>query len=509
MKNIVTPFRVGLLVLTAAVFFILAVSFVRKGGLSGNQTIGVYADFKDASGLSAKSRVQIAGIMVGSIEDITLHGSRAHIHIRVNKSVGLRKDAAITKRAESLLGDYVLDVSPGSDGAPLMEDNGTIVRVVDSQGMEAIFGTLDKITQDIQQVTASLRDALGGPKGANSLQHIVDNMTRLSDTVDQTVSRSGENINVILDNLQGVSRDIRGLTRGEEANIKVIVENIREITHDTRSVLGTVRTIVGNNEGDLKESVASLKQTMNRLDHTLANFEEVSEHVKNGEGPVGKLLADERMGQKISETVEDVSDFASRLTRVQTEVGVKSEYLLSQGSTKNTLGIRIIPRPDKYYLLEFVDDPRGSISTQYVQNNPPAYGQPATQVQTVTSNSFKVSAEFAKRYYFTTFRFGIIESTGGVGADMNFFHDFVSLKLDAFNFSVQNLRYPRLRATLRVQALNHIFASAGADDMLNSQVHDSITNRLTAGRDFFLGGGIYFTDDDLKAILPVTGSIKP
>jgi phospholipid/cholesterol/gamma-HCH transport system substrate-binding protein len=39
-------------------------------------------------------------------------------------------------------------------------------------------------------------------------------------------------------------------------------------------------------------------------------------------------------------------------------------------------------------------------------------------------------------------------------------------------------------------------------------VRSTLDNRLLSGRDYFLGGGIHFTDDDLKAILTVT-PVKP
>jgi phospholipid/cholesterol/gamma-HCH transport system substrate-binding protein len=141
------------------------------------------------------------------------------------------------------------------------------------------------------------------------------------------------------------------------------------------------------------------------------------------------------------------------------------------------------------------------VDTQIVQSNPPASGEPVTQIQRITRDDLKFSAQFAKRYYFTTLRFGIIESTGGAGADVHFFNDHVTLKMDAFNFSVEELRYPRLRATLRLQAFGHLFATAGMDDILNRQVRDSASNKLIAGRDIFFGAGVFFTDDDLKAVL--------
>jgi phospholipid/cholesterol/gamma-HCH transport system substrate-binding protein len=196
-----------------------------------------------------------------------------------------------------------------------------------------------------------------------------------------------------------------------------------------------------------------------------------------------------------------MSDFASKLTGLQTEVGLQATYLVGQGSSKNSLSLRLAPKPDKYYLLELVDDPRGISETQLVQSNPPSSGEPVTQQQKITREGFKFSAQFAKRYYFTTLRFGIIESTGGIGADFHFFKDHLALKLDAFNFSVDELRYPRIRASLRAQAFDRLFLTAGMDDVLNDPRRDLTTRRMLAGRDFFFGGGIYFNDDDLKAIM--------
>ncbi|MBJ6765584.1 MCE family protein [Myxococcaceae bacterium JPH2] len=505
MKKLVTPFRVGLLVIAAGAFLVTFILFARKGGLSDRESTKVWAYFKDASGLSPKSRVQIAGIPVGEISDISLEGTRAKVWLKIRQGVDLRQDAAITKRSESLLGDFLLDLNPGTEQSPPLENGGQIRRVIDTQGVEAVFESLTQITSDIQQVTGALRQVLGGEKGTGSLERIVENLVRVSDSMDATVRRNADRLDTILANFEGVSSDVRNITRSNQAEVGRIVDNVELITRDVREVLATVKNIVGSGEGEFKDSVASLKQTLNKLDSTLSNLDEITRKVKNGEGTAGMLLTDEQLGQKFSEAVSDVSEFATRLTQLQTEVGLQSTYLVSQGRSKNSLSLRIIPKPDKYYLLEIIDDPRGKVETQVVQTNPPSDGDPVIQTQKVTKETFKVSLQFAKRYYFTTLRFGLIESTGGVGADVHLFDDALTLKMDAFNFAADELRYPRLRATLRAQAFDHLFVVAGMDDILNAQQRDSATQRLIAGRDFFFGGGLFFTDDDLKSIITATG----
>jgi phospholipid/cholesterol/gamma-HCH transport system substrate-binding protein len=56
-KKLVTPFRVGLLVIAAGAFFITFVLFAKKGGLSESESLRVWAYFRDASGLAVRGRV--------------------------------------------------------------------------------------------------------------------------------------------------------------------------------------------------------------------------------------------------------------------------------------------------------------------------------------------------------------------------------------------------------------------------------------------------------------------
>src|SRR4051812_1435672 len=130
-------------------------TFAKKGGMSDREAITVYAYFKDASGLGTKSRVQIAGIAVGEISQIELEGVRAKVFLKIRRNVGLKVDASLTKRSESLLGDYLLDLNPGSMNAQAMQDGGEIVNVKDSQGMEQVMSSLEGITADVKEVTAS------------------------------------------------------------------------------------------------------------------------------------------------------------------------------------------------------------------------------------------------------------------------------------------------------------------------------------------------------------------
>ncbi len=496
-QTLVTPFRVGLLVLASGAALFAFLSFARKGALKGEDALTAYAYFRDASGLSRKSRVQIAGIPVGEITGVALEGARAKVTLKLRREVGIKRDATLTKRSESLLGDYLLDLSPGTDNAPLLQGGEEIRNVVDAQGMEKLMGSLQEITADVKTVTSALSQVLGGQKGERSMQQIVDNLVRLTEATDAVVRRSGEQLAQILENAQVVSQDVREVTHGQQESLQRIVSNLEAITQDARSTLGTVRRSVEGGE---------VQQSLEKLERTLANAEEITGKVKRGEGAAGKLISDPRLG----ESVEEVAEFADRLSRLRTEVSVKGEYLMGLKQAKSTVGVRLIPSPDKYYLLEVVDDPRGITETAVVQTAPPSRDDPPTQVQRRTREGLKLSAQLARQFGFATVRFGLIESTGGLGVDLAALDQLFTLKVDAFQFTSLDARWPRLRAALRVAPSEHLFATVGMDDMLNAPLRDPTgTQLLSHGREVFVGGGVFFTDEDLKALITVVRLPSP
>jgi phospholipid/cholesterol/gamma-HCH transport system substrate-binding protein len=501
MGKLVTPFRVGILVIIAIVGFGVGFSFVHKGGLSKRDALECFAYFNDASGLGPKSRIQIAGIAVGEVENITLEGQRAKVTLLIRRTVPVKTDAMILKRSESLLGDYMLDLSPGSEQAKLLEDGGQITRVQDQTGMEQIFGTLGKITSDIQEVTAALRSTLGGEQGAQSLQHIIANLSQMSDQLNDTIRLNGERLDAILTNFQGVSEDIRGITGGEEARYKLIVENVQKITEDVREVLASVKKVLGTGEGNIQDAAVELRQTLAKLDKSLENVQDITGKIDKGEGTVGQLVNDKRLGQALTDTVVDASDYVSRLVNIETQLTIQSEFLFSEKQAKTHLMLTLIPSPDKYYTFEVVEDPQGLSTQTVVFKSPPGSTEVPEQTQTTVSEQLKFSALFNKRFYFVGLHFGVIESTGGLGLDLHFLDDSLTFKVDAFDFADQFRSLPQLRASASYAILKHVYFTGGMNDILNDPTRDPQTRKLLAGREAFLGGGIFFTDDDLKAVL--------
>ena len=95
-----------------------------------------------------------------------------------------------------------------------------------------------------------------------------------------------------------------------------------------------------------------------RLNH--ANS--VAARIDRGEGTVGRLTKDETLINEVQGAVEGVNDFVGGITRLQTIVGLRTDYNFLENTIKSYVSLRLQPREDKYYEVELINDPRGLTS---------------------------------------------------------------------------------------------------------------------------------------------------
>ena len=123
--------------------------------------------------------------------------------------------------------------------------------------------------------------------------------------------------------------------------------------------MGTTQGEVAKTGEGARGSLDKLQSTIDNLDKTMKNMETVTSRLEKGEGTVGRLLTDDTIARNVEEITEDAGGFVRSITRLQTIVGLRTEYNFLSSTFKNYLSIQLMPRPDKFYLIELVEDPRG------------------------------------------------------------------------------------------------------------------------------------------------------
>lgn len=562
MKSFITPFSVGLVVLGALVAAIWMFGVVSEGIGDDPNGYHVYAYFKDAGGMTEKSKVVIAGINVGQIDHIELEGVQAKVWLFVN--VPLTSDARIAKRSSGILGDYYLQLTPGYTGTALKEGD-EIANVDYDVEMTTLMNELGEVVSNVKEVTAALKRVVDDRTMEDQVTGILKNVNASVAELKRIILENSDKVDRVIDNvvkLSDESRDFIKEVKREAGNIikdvKVVMKDVRNMADNARVVIEDVRVaisgpsatsgssshkatsvqpagIIGQSSASSslpatsdksetlgKQSVTAnasssepalasysspenasypetsngaltrLQSALDNLDRTLEHTNSIVEKIDSGEGTVGKLINDDHLASSVNEVVDEAKDFVVSLTSLQTIVGIRSEYYAGLSSVKNYVSLRLQPRPDKYYLIQLVDDPRGSTKfRETITRTSDSTEDPIIhEQQTITDDKFKLSLEFAKRFYMFTGRVGIIEGSGGVGLDASFFDDQLQISSDLFGFS-DNVN-PHLKFWARYTFFTHLYVAAGIDEVLNEEL-----------RDYFVGVGIEFNDTDLKALISV------
>jgi ABC-type transporter Mla subunit MlaD len=166
MKNLGTAVKVGVFVALILVASYIMFKRVHEG-YSGSRGIRVYALFKDGAGLVSKSQVVIAGLPAGKIDSRRIENNRARVDLFVDKRHKLYSNAVVYKKALSMMGQYYLEIDPGTPYSPNPKDprgppiknrrlkNGDrIMYVVEAVGVNDILPQIKTLVSTVNQLMA-------------------------------------------------------------------------------------------------------------------------------------------------------------------------------------------------------------------------------------------------------------------------------------------------------------------------------------------------------------------
>ncbi|MBI4082702.1 MAG: MCE family protein [Candidatus Lambdaproteobacteria bacterium] len=525
MRNLSTELKVGLLIL-AGVGVIVYGSIVVTGWRPGQgDTYTVYVEFDNVAGLLVGSPVQVSGIRIGQVDSIALTDGRARLGLAIIRRHVLRADARATIKSLGILGDKYVDVILGSSTQIALKDGDSIVFVSKGSDLDSLIESTSGILQDIRQVTASLRDTLGGQKGQDRLNAILDkvasathdlneitrktneridsilaNLDRFTGSLDTITAENRQNIKETLDNLAGFSKDLKEITRNNRESFDAIIANLdtftRALGKDGPAITADLRKLLEDNRQSLTDAVANIDRSFAKLDQTMANLQKVTGKLERGEGTLGRLFNDETTVDELNSALEGLNKYLTDLDRIKLDIGVHTEYLGQQDAYKSYLSVYLQPLRDRYYLLQLVDNPRGTSTTKTTATT--TGGVTSTKKEVETTEALQLSLIVAQRYYDTVFKGGLMENKFGLGVEQYFGSaDQYRFGLDVWDFG--GALGPHAKAYGQWRFFSNAFVTAGVDDFLSNRAEF---------RDVFFGIGIRFNEDKLKPLvssLPISG----
>ncbi len=477
---------------------LLIYRFVDRSSVAKDGSYSVYAILGDASGVAKFSQVKMAGIPVGQITDVRLEGDKARVDIRMRGDVPLYDDATAAKISASLLGEYYIGLAPGTAGKRVLGDGDQIRFITEATTTDQLMKDVASIMKDVKEVTSSLAKSVGSDEGQANISGTLKNLSEATEQLNEVVRENRGSIRAILGDVQSATRDGR-------PEVTAILRNVRETTRELRELLAASGAsaeggaaggaAVASKPGEVRQIIERVNRAASSLESALASVDRVARRVDEGEGTLGRLSTDSRLIDEVEGAAEGINEFVGGVRRLRTVVGLRMDYQYLSSTVKSYVELRLQPREDKYYVVEMINDPRGMTRIEQTNVNTTNPNDPGyyREVRTVTTNDFRFSLQFAQVMGPFTGRFGIKESTGGLGLDLNLFDDSFELRQDLFGFGEVVL--PRWRIGLGYRFISRLWLMGGVDDLLSPD-----------RRDYFVGLQLRFDDEDLKTVLPFVPS---
>lgn len=232
----------------------------------------VSAVFDSVSGLVKDSPVEMAGVEIGRVKDVTLTDGKAKVDMVISPKIKIKKDAEAMVRTKGVLGDKFIEVIQGKEEAFIPPD-GTIAKTISAADLDQLLVKVEPAIEDIRSVASGLNEFV---------------------------------------------RD-----KETQANFKTLIADLRDASASFKSISKEVESGKGTLGKLIKDDTLYTKaeETINTLEQTMGTLSDVAQKVEKGEGTLGKLVSDETLYNKTKDTIDTLQNIAQKVEKGEGTLG--------------------------------------------------------------------------------------------------------------------------------------------------------------------------------------------
>lgn len=294
------------------------------------------ARFVTADGLHAGADVQLAGVSIGKVEDVSFlppdlpEGERIEATLNVVSSLDkkpiselIRSDSTATLVATSVLGnDKMINITPGtSKGEPVQEN--AILPSNTMISLNQLTSTGNDLLTQINKLAGPANEILNkANRGEGTLGRMV-NDEQLYTSLDGAVFETKQT-------MTRLQTTIDKINRGEGSAGKLVndpelynslnktVSQLEAISADIRAGKGSAGKFVNDEQfyADAKDAVAELRKSAEKISQIADDVKAITADLNAGKGSAGKLLRDERLYDDTRTALEKFNSTATRLDAI-------------------------------------------------------------------------------------------------------------------------------------------------------------------------------------------------
>jgi phospholipid/cholesterol/gamma-HCH transport system substrate-binding protein len=338
--------KIGLVTVFAIIMTAMLIFFLSGQGGFPWQQYSLKTVFDNIAGLKEGAPVRLAGMEVGSVEELEFIDERVEVTISVRRDMAPRitSGSVASLGSVSLLGEAAVDITASTAGEQIPEWG--YVRSAPAAGSISDVATrasagLDELTLLLRDVRAG-RGTLGQLITDDAVYQELSGLLSAAEAVAQNINQGRGTIGRLMTNpamaqsLEASMEDLAAVTQrirsGEGTLGRLLTEDtLATSLTATTTNLDAITGRLNRGEGTLGQ-LATNRELFDRLNSVTNRLDAVTANLQAGEGTVGQLLQDRQLYENMNGTVAELRT---------TVVEVRNLVTAIQKDPKRYLNIRV------------------------------------------------------------------------------------------------------------------------------------------------------------------------
>ncbi|MBI3950871.1 MAG: MCE family protein [Acidobacteria bacterium] len=317
--------KVGILVLASVAILIFLVMSA-TGGVSKLLTEPYIAKtrFAEVDGLLPGADVRLAGKRVGNVEAVNLASvpkspedlNTVEVVMSIDPDVArqwIRTDSRASLGSIGLLGDKVVDISPGTqNGQPL--PSGSYIESMPGTNIRKIISGVDPLISDLTESAEQIKSMVTKiNEGQGTLGRLIHN-PRVYEDLDRAVLEATQLVKEVREGQGTMGRLINDPTLYED--LRTTTQRLQNVVRQIDEGQGTVARLIKD-----PELYTRIDATVARLQQTADQLQVISARIERGEGTIGRLINDPALHEETKQTMSNIRSITARLDQGQGTAG--------------------------------------------------------------------------------------------------------------------------------------------------------------------------------------------
>jgi phospholipid/cholesterol/gamma-HCH transport system substrate-binding protein len=214
--------------------------------------------FSTTTGLYPGDEVRALGVVIGKIDDVAPAGTQVRVDASYDADQPIPADARAAIVAPTLVTGRYVQLAPGYNGGPTLDDNAVL-----GLGRTAVPVEFDEIKKELNDLAAAL-----GPKGVNdagALSRLVTAGSKALDGRGQTLNDTTANLAKAVTTLSDNREDVAGTVENLQTFVSALAANDQSVNE-----FGQRATAVA---GFLAQNRVQLGEALNGLDGAVRDLQ--------------------------------------------------------------------------------------------------------------------------------------------------------------------------------------------------------------------------------------------